>query len=111
MAQETVVMEGSTIVGLSSPSLCLFVVHPFLAPERWKATSAALLERADAVVVNHPRAERRDPSRAVLAQLARLRGRGDVRVGDVTRPLAEWAPDLAERLSTLAPSAPRHRTA
>jgi molybdopterin-guanine dinucleotide biosynthesis protein len=108
---ETVIMEGSTIVNLASPTLCLFVVHPFLAPERWKATSAALLERADAVVVNRPQAERRGPSRAVLAQLTRLRGKDDLREGDVTRPLAEWAPDLAERLRALAPAAPQHRTA
>lgn len=109
--EETVVMEGSTIVGLSDPGLCLFVVHPFLAPERWKPTSAALLARADVVVVNVPQAERRRPSGAVLAQIARLRGKGEIREGDVTRPLAEWAPDLAERLGALAPAAPRHRTA
>jgi len=110
-AEETVVMEGSTIVSLSSPGLCLFVVHPFLPPERWKPTSAALLERADAVVVNRPQSERRGPSRAVLAELARLRGKDDVREVDVTRPLAEWGPDLAERLRSLAPTASQHGTA
>ena len=106
-----VVMEGSTIVDLSSPDLCFFVVHPFLAPERWKSTSTALLERADAVIVNLPQVERRRPSPAVLAEITRLRGRDDAREADVTRPLADWAPDLAERLQRFAPAAPRPMTA
>jgi molybdopterin-guanine dinucleotide biosynthesis protein len=97
---DRVVMEGSTIVDLARPILCFFVVHPFLSPDRWKPTSAALLERADAVIVNLPRSERRRPSPVVLAEIARLRGRPDAREGDVTRPLSEWAPDLIERLAT-----------
>jgi molybdopterin-guanine dinucleotide biosynthesis protein len=93
-----VVMEGSTIVDLARPRLCFFVVHPFLSPDRWKPTSTALLERADAVIVNLPRSEPRRPSPLVLAEIARFRGRSDVREGDVTRPLSEWAPDLIARL-------------
>jgi len=109
-AEEAVVLEGSTIVAASDPSLCLFVVHPFLAPDRWKPTSAGLLARADAVVVNVPLGESRRPSRAVLDEVRRHRGRGDIREGDVTRPLADWAPDLAECVRRLA-SAPRATTA
>lgn len=97
----TVVMEGSTIVGPSHPALCLFVVHPFLSPERWKETSSVLLGRADAVVVNTPRGDERAPSPAVLEEIARFRDRDDVRRADVTRPLAEWAPDLDARLRSL----------
>ena len=96
---DPVVMEGSTIVDLSRPMLCLFVVHPFLSPDRWKPTSSALLERADVVIVNVPRSEGRRPSPVVLAEIARFRGRSDTREGDVTRPLSEWAPDLIERLA------------
>ncbi len=98
-AEDTVVMEGSTIVDLARPKLCLFVVHPFLSPERWKPTSSALLERADAVIINVPESERRRPSPTVLAEIARFRGSSDVREGDVTRPLSEWAPDLIERFA------------
>jgi hypothetical protein len=93
-----VVMEGSTIVDTARPDLLLFVVHPFLAPERWKPTSAPLLGRADAVVVNRPAAERREPSAVVLRALATLRAGDEPRVADVTRPLADWAPDLRARL-------------
>ncbi|MFI5184692.1 MAG: hypothetical protein ACHQNV_09850 [Vicinamibacteria bacterium] len=97
--EDVVVMEGSTIVDLSSPTLCFFVVHPFLSPERWKPTSSALLERADAVIINIPEGEPRPPSPLVLAEIARVRGRSGVRVADLTRPLADWAPDLMERLA------------
>jgi hypothetical protein len=98
----SVVMEGSTIVSLARPGLLLFVVHPFLAKARWKAGSGALLRQADAVVVNLPSGERRDPAPEVLAAIARERGTDGVRVADVTRPLAEWAPDLAARLQAPA---------
>ena len=97
--QETaVVMEGSTVVDLAQPALLLFVVHPFLSPSRWKPTSAALIRRADAVVVNVPAQERRAPAPGVMAEIRRHRSRDDARIADVTRPLAEWAPDLAARL-------------
>jgi hypothetical protein len=99
---EHVVMEGSTIVDTARPDLLLFVLHPFLSPERWKPTSTALLARADAVVINRPAAESREPSAAVLAAVAAQRPR----VADVTRPLADWAPDLLARLhsSNLVPT-------
>ena len=96
-----VVMEGSTITHLARPDLHLFVVHPFLSPSRWKPGSAERIARCDAVVVNVPRAEARAPSASVMAELRRHRGEGAVLVGDVTRPLAEWAPPLAARLESL----------
>jgi hypothetical protein len=101
MAGGLVVMEGSTIVDVAVPDLLLFVAHPFLKPARWKATSEALIARADAVVVNRPAAETRAPAREVREALLRARGRDDLRVADVTRPFAEWAPDLADRLLAL----------
>lgn len=93
-----VVMEGSTIVGQAAPDHVIFVVHPFLSPSRWKPTSAGLLAEADVVVVNRPAEEGREPSPQVLEALAEARGRGPVLVADVTRPLEEWAPDLAVAL-------------
>jgi hypothetical protein len=101
---ENVVMEGSTIVETARPDLLFFVLHPFLSPERWKPTSTALLARADAVVINRPTAERREPGAPVMSAVLACRA-GDVRVADVTRPLADWAPDLLTRLhpSTLVP--------
>ena len=101
LAGSHAVMEGSTVVGLADPDLVLFVAHPFLAVERWKPTSSALLQRADAVIVNRPGTERRRPSPAVLAEIRRWRNRDDVRIANVTEPLADWAPDLADRLLTL----------
>lgn len=98
----SVVMEGSTIVSLARPALLLFVVHPFLAVSRWKTGSGELLRQADAVIVNRPAGEPRAPAPEVLSEIVRQRGAGDVRVADVTRPLADWAPDLAERLRTRA---------
>jgi hypothetical protein len=99
------VMEGSTVVDLAGPDLLLFVAHPFLATSRWKDTSGPLLVRADAVIVNRPSRETRPPSQAVLAEIERHRARGDVRVADLERPLAEWAPDLAERPARLGQAA------
>ncbi|MET0553867.1 MAG: hypothetical protein ABW221_12565 [Vicinamibacteria bacterium] len=98
-----VVMEGSTIVEAAQPDLLLFVAHPFLSPERWKPTTAALAARADAVVLNRPRGETRAPAAEVRAALAAARGRDDLRVADVTAPLGEWAPDLFARLGALVP--------
>lgn len=89
-----VVMEGSTITRLARPDLNVFVVHPFLSPQRWKPGSAELIARCDAVVVNVPASEARAPSAAVMAEVRRHRGGGRVLVGDVTRPVAEWAPEL-----------------
>jgi hypothetical protein len=97
----SVVMEGSTVVDLAQPDLLLFVVHPQLSPARWKPTSAALIARADAVVVNRPSAETRPPSDEVLAELARHRPAGEVRIADVMQPLVQWAPDLHERVQKI----------
>jgi hypothetical protein len=99
------VMEGSTIVDVAQPDLLLFVAHPFLSPERWKPTTAALAARADAVVLNRPRGEGREPAAGVRAALVAARGRDDLRTADVTAPLGDWAPDLAARLETLVPAA------
>lgn len=96
-----VVMEGSSIVELASPALHVFVAHAFLAPRRWKETSAALVPRADVVIVNRAAGEARAPSPEVLDALRGLRGRDDLLVSDVTRPLAEWAPQLHARLAAL----------
>jgi hypothetical protein len=97
-----VVMEGSTVVGLSRPDAMCFVVHPFLSPARWKPTSGPLLARADLVVVNRAAQEPRAPAPEVLAEIERQRGRGDARVADVRRPLQEWCPELAQRLAAWA---------
>jgi len=96
------VMEGSTIVPFAKPQLSLFVVHPFLAPSRWKESSAALLARADLVVVNRPSGEARAPAPAVLEAIRARRASDDVLVADVTRPLEEWAPQLHARIGALA---------
>lgn len=98
-----VVMEGSTIVDVARPDLLFFVAHPFLSPERWKPTTAALAARADAVVLNRPQGETREPAREVRDALVSARGRDDLHVADVTAPLAAWAPDLARRLHALVP--------
>jgi len=96
------VMEGSTITLEAKPELLLFVVHPFLDPARWKETSAHLLGAADAVVVNRPSGEPRAPSPSVLAAIQARRERDDVLIADVTRPLREWAPQLASRIGALS---------
>lgn len=92
----TVVMEGSTVVGFAKPDLNVFVVHPFLSPERWKPTSPGLIARADLVVVNRPKGEERAPSPAVVAEIERHRGTRGYVVADVTRPAREWAGSLFE---------------
>lgn len=96
-----VVMEGSTVVELAAPDLLFFVVHPFLAPARWKAGSGGLLSRADVVIVNRPAGEPRSPSSAVMDEVARSRSLADVRLADGAAPLHAWAPDVAERLERL----------
>jgi hypothetical protein len=94
--EAVVVMEGSTVVSLARPETNVFVVHPFLSPERWKPTSEGLLATADLVVVNRPAAETRPPAAEVVAAIERHRqGRGFV-VADVTRPAPEWAGPLLQ---------------
>jgi hypothetical protein len=94
-----VVMEGSTIVETARPDLLIFVAHPFLSPERWKPTSAALLARADLVVVNSPAGERRAPAASVLAAI-RAKAQPDVtRIADVSAPFAGWAGDVLARIA------------
>ena len=95
-ADATVVMEGSTVVGLAKPDRTVFVVHPFLAPERWKPTSPGLIARADLVVINRPAAEARTPSPLVVAEIECHRGARGYVVADVTRPAREWAGSLLE---------------
>jgi hypothetical protein len=99
---EVTVMEGSTIVPWAQPDLRVFVVHPFLSPARWKPTSAGLIAASDLVVVNRPAAEPRPPSAQVMEALGVHRGSRGVTVADVTRPVGEWAPALAERLEALS---------
>ena len=101
-ADEPVVIEGSSVVALARPDCNVFVVHPFLAPERWKAGSEDLVRSADVVVVNIRAKERRAPAQSVISALERWRGGREIRVANVTRPIAEWAPDLQSRLA--APS-------
>lgn len=93
-----VVMEGSSVVDFAEPRVLLFVVHPRLDPERWKPGSASLIRRADVVIVNSAEGRGGEPAPAVLEAVSRARGGRDLRVADVTRPLHEWAPDLAEWL-------------
>jgi hypothetical protein len=93
-----VVIEGSTVVDLVAPDLLIFVVHPFLLPARWKPTSAALLARADAVIVNRPAGEERDPAPEVMHAIELHGATHRVRIADVTQPLGEWAPDLLRRV-------------
>ena len=92
------VIEGSSVVDLARPDLLLFVVHPFLSPARWKPGSGELMRRADAVIVNRPSEESREPSPDVMAAVATYRSIEEVRIADVTRAIEEWAPDLARRL-------------
>jgi hypothetical protein len=89
------VMEGSTVVSLAHPDRTVFVVHPFLSPERWKPTSGPLIAAADLVVVNVPSAEARPPDPKVVAEIERHRGDRGFIVADVTRPASEWAGGLA----------------
>jgi molybdopterin-guanine dinucleotide biosynthesis protein len=100
---DVAVLEGSTIVDTARPAIEVFVAHPFLSPARWKEGSARRVAEARAVVVNRPSGETRPPDPRVLETLRRWRGRDDVRVADVLRPLSEWAPDLAAALRALRP--------
>ena len=95
-AGATVVMEGSRVVAFANPERNVFVVHPFLSPERWKPTSPRLIADADLVVINRPEAEPRQPSPEVVAEVERHRGSRGYIVADVTRPAREWAGALLE---------------
>src|SRR5262245_28158160 len=95
---DPMVVEGSTVVRIARPDWNVFVVHPFLAPERWKAGSEDLVRSADMVVVNIHAKERRAPAQSVISALERWREGREIRVANVTRPIAEWAPDLREHL-------------
>ena len=89
-------MEGSRVVSFAKPERNVFVVHPFLSPERWKPTSPGLIAEADLVVVNRPASEQRAPSAEVVAEIERHRGSRGYIVVDVTRPAREWAGSLLE---------------
>ena len=102
---ELVIMEGSTIVTVARPDLQVFVVHPWLSPERWKPTSAACVAAADLVVVNRPVSDARPPSAEVLDALRAYGPRAAVTVADVTRPAEEWAPSVARHLRGSVPEA------
>lgn len=91
---ELVIMEGSTIVTVARPDLQVFVVHPWLSPERWKPTSAACVAAADVVVIHRAVSENRPPSAEVVAALRACRPRVEITIADVTRPAQEWAPSL-----------------
>ncbi len=95
---EPVVIEGSTVVGIARPDVNVFMVHPFLAPERWKPGSEELIRSADLVVVNLHAKERRGPAQSVISTLERHRGSREIRMANVTRPLGEWAPDVLKHL-------------
>jgi hypothetical protein len=83
------------VVSLARPDWTVFVVHPFLSPERWKPTSGPLIAKADLVVVNVPASETRPPSGEVVAEIERHRGGRGFVVADVTRPAAQWAGRIA----------------
>lgn len=100
---ELIVMEGSTIVTVARPDLQVFVVQPWLSPERWKPTSAACVAAADVVVVNRPASDPRPPSAEVLGALRAFGPRVEIAVADVTRPAAEWAPSVARQLHRSRP--------
>jgi len=93
-----IVMEGSSIVSIAQPDVLAYVVHPFLAPARWKEGWGDLMARADLVAVNRPRAETRPPAAEVMEAIASAAPRGAVAVADVTLPLGDWAPVLRARL-------------
>ena len=90
-----IVMEGSTIVGEARPDTVFFVVHPQLSTDRWKPGASRLIESADLVVVNCPAGDTRPPSAQVLQRIEQSR-RGPMVVADVRRPLADWAPEMAD---------------
>ena len=56
------------------------------------------------MVVNIRAKERRAPAQSVISALERYRDGREIRVANVTRPLAEWAPDLLSRLDVPSPN-------
>jgi molybdopterin-guanine dinucleotide biosynthesis protein len=98
------ILEGSTVVeqGLARAELRLFVAHRSMPPDRWKPTSAALIEAADRVVIHTAGPA---PSSRVVDALDALGARDKRVIADATRPLREWAPDLDRRLHALAGAA------
>jgi hypothetical protein len=101
-AHRGLVVEGSTVASLCSPDFTFFVVHPFLAPDRWKDGARELMGRADCVVVNRPAVEKREPSPEVMAAIRGARPY-DLRVADVLSSLDTWAGDLLPRLRIAGP--------
>ena len=101
-AAAPIVMEGSTIVGETRPEYVFFVVHPQLSTDRWKPNASQLIERADLVVVNRPAGETRAPSAQVLERIEQSR-RGPMVIADARRPMAEWAPDMADAVRRGSP--------
>lgn len=99
------ILEGSTVVeqGLARPDLALFVAHRSMPPDRWKATSAALVAAADRVIIHTGGPA---PSARVLDALDALGAAGKRVVADATMPLGHWAPDIERRLRDLAPTRP-----
>jgi hypothetical protein len=95
-------MEGSTIVDEARPDLVFFVVHPWLSTDRWKPGASHLIERADLVLVNRPEGEARPPWARVLRRIERSR-RGPVVVADARRPMADWAPEMADAIRRASP--------
>ena len=95
------VLEGSTVVeqGLARPELRVFVAHRSIPPNRWKATSPALVAAADRVIIHTPGPE---PSAVVTDALDAMGAAGKRITADAMRPLHEWAPDLERRLRALA---------
>ncbi len=97
------VIEGSTIAGLSSPDFTFFVVHPFLSPQRWKEGTRELIGKVDCVVINRQAADIREPSPEVMAAIHEAHPY-DLRIADVLAPLERWAGDLLPRLRAAGPS-------
>lgn len=114
--------EGSRVLGEMPHDLLVFVVRPDVPRSRWKEDADRLLREADQVVVNWPEGGWHDGEGAAARSTgttpgARERAIADlgakvseivrarkgappasVIVGDVTRPLASWNPDLVHRI-------------
>ena len=101
-AAAPIVMEGSTIVGETRPDHVFFVVHPQLSTDRWKPSASHLIESADLVVVNRPAGDSRPPSAQVLKRIEQSR-RGPMVIADAQRPMAEWAPKMADAVRRASP--------
>jgi len=75
------------------------VIHPHLAPTRWKETTDDLLRRADVVVINRPADDGRSPASEVVAAITRHRR--DFLLADVTQPLRDWLPEWAASIGRM----------